>query len=66
VYKPDPRIYREACARLASPPTRTLFVAGSPYDADGAAAAGLQAVLVARRGEASAAGSLDEIVDRLG
>jgi 2-haloacid dehalogenase len=70
-YKPDARIYREACARLASSPKRTLFVAGSPYDADGAAAAGLDAVLVPRRprdrprrGDVSVAASLDEFVNR--
>ena len=51
-YKPDPRIYQEACGRLGSPPTATLFVAGSPYDAEGARAAGLEAVLVARRPDA--------------
>ena len=50
-YKPDPRIYREACRRLGSSPQSTLFVAGSAYDADGAAAAGLGAVLVARRAD---------------
>ena len=50
-YKPDPRIYFEACRRLASPPESTVFVAGSGYDAEGARAAGLQAVLVARRGD---------------
>jgi 2-haloacid dehalogenase len=48
-YKPDPRIYQEACTRLRSSPDSTLFVAGSAYDASGAQAAGLQAVLVARR-----------------
>jgi 2-haloacid dehalogenase len=48
-YKPDPRIYREACTRLGSLPESTLFVAGSGYDAEGAGAAGLQSVLVARR-----------------
>jgi 2-haloacid dehalogenase len=48
-YKPDHRIYQEACRRLPSPPASTLFVAGSAYDADGARAAGLPSVLVARR-----------------
>ena len=71
-YKPNSRIYEEACRRLGSPPDSTLFVAGSPYDADGAAAAGLQAALVARRpGEAAperairVAGSLHDIVIEL-
>jgi 2-haloacid dehalogenase len=48
-YKPTRQIYEEACRRIASRPESTLFVAGSPYDAEGARAAGLQAVLVARR-----------------
>ena len=71
-YKPDPRIYHDACRRLGSPPDSTLFVAGSAYDADGAAAAGLQAVFVARRpgdrpSEAAIAvtTSLDPIVSAL-
>jgi 2-haloacid dehalogenase len=48
-YKPDHRIYQEACRRLPSSPASTLFVAGSAYDADGARAAGLPSVLVTRR-----------------
>jgi HAD superfamily hydrolase (TIGR01493 family) len=48
-YKPDERIYREACRRLDRPIERVLFVAGSPYDADGARAAGLSVAQVARR-----------------
>jgi 2-haloacid dehalogenase len=68
-YKPDPRIYREACRRLGSPPEATLFVAGSAYDAEGAGAARLQAVLVARRpdeghhGAAPVVASLADVVD---
>jgi 2-haloalkanoic acid dehalogenase type II len=71
-YKPDPRIYREACRRLGSPAESTLFVAGSAYDAEGAGASGLRAVLVARRPEDRArrgatriAASLHEIVAEL-
>jgi 2-haloacid dehalogenase len=71
-YKPDPRIYREACRRLGSRPESTLFVAGSPYDAEGASGAGLQAVLVAcrphdraRHGSTPVAASLHEIVREL-
>lgn len=48
-YKPAAETYLEACRRLGSPPERTLFVAGAPYDADGARRAGLQARLVVRR-----------------
>jgi 2-haloacid dehalogenase len=48
-YKPDARIYHAACRRLGSTPERTLFVAGSPYDADGARAVGMDAWLVIRR-----------------
>ena len=71
-YKPDPRIYQEACRRLLSAPESTLFVAGAPYDAEGARAAGLQAVLVPRlpddRARATCtrvAASLHEIVAEL-
>ena len=48
-YKPAVPIYREACRRLGSAPERAAFVAGSPYDAAGARAAGLHAWLVLRR-----------------
>jgi 2-haloalkanoic acid dehalogenase type II len=71
-YKPDARIYREACRRLGSEPHRTLFVAGSPYDADGAHRAGLRAWFVARRSDQRPADtsipllrSLDETVQAL-
>jgi 2-haloacid dehalogenase len=70
-YKPDPRIYREACNRLGTAPESTLFVAGSAYDAEGARACGLQAVLVARRPDerrraaTRIAASLHEIVAEL-
>jgi 2-haloacid dehalogenase len=67
-YKPDPRIYQEACERLSSRPESTLFVAGSAYDADGSRAAGLQAALVARRPDdrtRQSADSLHTIVDGL-
>jgi 2-haloacid dehalogenase len=68
-YKPMRQIYGEACRRIGSRPESTLFVAGSAYDADGAAAAGLQAVLVARRpddreraGRTSVVASVDDVV----
>lgn len=48
-YKPAPEAYREACRRIGFAPERTLFVAGSPYDAQGARGAGLRAWLVPRR-----------------
>lgn len=71
-FKPEPAIYEAACRRIGLDPARTQFVAGSPYDAAGARAAGLQAWLVVRRpdhrpGEANiqAAGSLVEIVDAI-
>jgi 2-haloalkanoic acid dehalogenase type II len=71
-YKPDARIYREACHRLGSPPERTLFVAGSVYDSEGAHRAGLRASLVVRRAdqrraapEIRVAHSLEEIVTSL-
>ena len=72
-YKPDPRVYAEACRRLGSDPARTLFVAGSPYDADGARAAGLVTCRVRRRPEHPAAkdavtsfDSLHEVVAAFG
>jgi 2-haloacid dehalogenase len=51
MYKPRPEVYRAACRKLGTEPNRTLFVAGSPYDAAGAREAGLQARLVVRRPE---------------
>jgi HAD superfamily hydrolase (TIGR01493 family) len=72
VFKPSPAIYEEACRRLATAPPRTLFVAGSPYDADGAHGAGLRTVLVARRSDLPppragipVVGSLTEVVRAL-
>jgi 2-haloacid dehalogenase len=68
-YKPHPAIYRRASRRLALPMERIGFVAGSPYDANGARAAGLSAWLVVRRpdqavptGEITVVGSLEEVV----
>ena len=48
-YKPHPQIYRLACERAGVDPEDALFVAGAAYDAEGAAATGLEAVLVCRR-----------------
>ncbi len=40
-YKPDPRIYEKAIEEICEVPERILYVAGSPYDVRGAAAAGM-------------------------
>jgi 2-haloacid dehalogenase len=48
-YKPDARVYQGACRRLGLPPARVLLVAGSVYDAEGGAQAGLPSALVLRR-----------------
>jgi 2-haloacid dehalogenase len=71
-FKPAPEIYRAACEKLGLEPERTMFVAGSPYDAAGARAAGLQPWLVLRRPDHRApeagiptARSLDVIVTRI-
>ncbi|HEX6994534.1 MAG TPA: HAD-IA family hydrolase [Gammaproteobacteria bacterium] len=53
--KPDPRIFAEAVARLRVDPARVLHVGDTLVDDyDGAAAAGLRPVLIARYGEPSA------------
>lgn len=71
-FKPEPAIYRAACAAIGSSPGETTFVAGSPYDAAGAHAAGLRARLVVRRADHSPPGdgiavasSLEQIVESL-
>lgn len=68
-FKPEPAIYRTATQRLGLDPAETIFVAGSPYDAAGARAAGLRAMLVVRRPDQRppdpsipTARSLDEVV----
>lgn len=48
-YKPHPSVYALACHSMGTRPADTVFVAGAPYDADGAHAAGLRTVLVRRR-----------------
>lgn len=40
-YKPDPRPYKRALAELDVAPERALFVAGSPFDVDGAGRLGM-------------------------
>lgn len=70
-YKPRPEIYRLACERIGAAPAETLFVAGSPYDADGARDAGLRVLLVRRRADLErpagipTVGSLSEAIDAL-
>jgi HAD superfamily hydrolase (TIGR01493 family) len=71
-FKPDARVYLEACRRLGSAAERTAFIAGSPYDADGASAAGLPTWLVRRRpdqqasvGSVSVVASLDDAVESI-
>jgi 2-haloalkanoic acid dehalogenase type II len=51
-YKPRAEIYRLACERIGADPALVRYVAGAPYDALGAAAVGLRAVLVVRREQA--------------
>ena len=48
-YKPKGKVYALAVEMLELEPIRVQFVAGAPYDAVGAANAGLSSVLVARR-----------------
>jgi len=48
-YKPSAEIYRLACERIGAEPADVRYVAGAPYDALGAAAVGMRAVLVVRR-----------------
>ena len=71
-FKPDARIYHQACRRLGSAIERTLFVSGSPYDAEGAVAAGLPVVLVLRRADQRSPStsvpvtrSLDDVIDAI-
>lgn len=48
-YKPDSRIYREACRRMGASPQGVMFVAGSAYDAEGARALGMRTWFITRR-----------------
>jgi 2-haloacid dehalogenase len=68
-YKPDSRIYREACRRMGTSPQRVMFVAGSAYDAEGARALGMRTWFITRRPDLRpsvasirAADSLGEVV----
>jgi REG-2-like HAD superfamily hydrolase len=63
VEKPDPRIFRSALDRLGVPPEAALHVGdGKVEDAEGAAAAGLHALLLdRRRGVGNARGDLHDL-----
>lgn len=64
--KPDPDIFREACRRLGSPPERILHVGDSPVDdLEGARAAGMSGVLVARNGGAAEGPSIESLTELL-
>jgi HAD superfamily hydrolase (TIGR01493 family) len=72
-FKPSGHIYLEAWRRLGTTLERTAFIAGSPYDAAGAQAAGLQAWQVLRREDqrpalasARVATSLPDVLARIG
>jgi len=56
-YKPDPRPYRLALARLGVAPAEAAFVAGSGYDLFGTAAVGLRTYWHNRAGLAPPAGA---------
>jgi 2-haloacid dehalogenase len=71
-FKPHASIYLAARRRLGTEPARTAFIAGSPYDAEGARMAGLRPWLVLRRPDhraghnlISVATSLEEVVAAL-
>jgi HAD superfamily hydrolase (TIGR01493 family) len=71
-YKPRSEIYGIACGRLGVDPADARFVAGAPYDASGASAVAIPAVLVARRAGSepvatgiSVCSSLDEALANL-
>jgi len=49
VYKPDPRVYRLAADRFRVAPCRVAFFSSNPWDAFGAACAGLSVFWVNRR-----------------
>jgi 2-haloalkanoic acid dehalogenase type II len=48
-YKPRAEVYRLACERAGVKPDEARFIAGAAYDAEGARAAGLGAILILRR-----------------
>jgi 2-haloalkanoic acid dehalogenase type II len=62
-YKPDPRPYRLALERLALPPERVLFVAGSAYDLFGTQRVGLDTYWHNRLGLAVPTGAPPPLVE---
>ena len=64
-FKPAPEAYQEACRLLGTAPNRTLFVAGSPYDAEGARRAGLGSILVRRRSDHRPINASTSVVESL-
>ena len=60
--KPDPRIFREACATLGVRPDETLMVGDDPVSDAGAAAAGLRVHIFPPYGAPGSARGLDEVV----
>jgi 2-haloacid dehalogenase len=49
IYKPDPRVYHHAAARLAIPASRIRFVSANAWDAAGARRCGLRVIWVNRQ-----------------
>lgn len=66
-YKPDRRAYAAAQSELGVPPDRILFVAGSPFDVQGAAMAGMPVLWHNRLGfdDANAFAHAGVVCDRL-
>jgi 2-haloacid dehalogenase len=69
VFKPDPRVYRLAEARLGHPAGAMAFVSSNAWDAFGARAAGFRVVWVNRSGqpdEYGLRGTVTELADLAG
>jgi 2-haloacid dehalogenase len=73
-YKPAPRVYRYAAARLSQPIEKVRLISSNPFDVIGAAAAGMQVAWINRSGSVFdtlgttpplTARTLTELVDRL-
>ena len=64
-FKPAPDAYLEGCRLLGTAADRTLFVAGSPYDAEGARRAGLDTILVRRRSDHRPISASTSVVESL-